>query len=639
AFTQARVDIAYTVEMDRWRDGEGVRLVIEHLWTPEVDLQAVAADTRTVLDRLFSRAGDYLDRARLEIEWSPAFHTKVVGVTFEGRQMILPQVQPGERLRLVRDPTNPHDPHAVKVCRRDGGHLGFLRAPLAARLAPAMDAGGRYVATAVGLTGGGDHAWGLNILVEREEPRSEGAEGAGERIRLAPPDVASVLSARWLRGRPFSPVPREALDVLLAGGRAAVRLGPGRGLVVACAAAAVGLTARGEGPVAVVLPRAAEVEAWYGLAGPWLRGLGLRPALLHGALPVSAAARILDRARRREIDVIFASVERLCAGGLFPESLVAVMDWLTDEEDLDRLRRAFGDRITFLTGPVSEPRLCGAASLLGIDRVIASPPPRTDLRIVDRRGRGEPVQLARAGGRGETVLVVAFGAGAAVEEAGRLRALHPESADRIAYYHDGLPAVLRRVLEDLYAAGALVAIVAGSLFVHPALPRDVSRIVATRLPPSRLLAADSLGSVTSSGQGTVVELAYGPGALEAVQAALGALHPSRETLIRCYHHLRGIAQGGSWTWPDGPPSCVSEAGLDAGTLASAVEVFVEAGVITREGVEGGGVRCALADPARRADLERSLRYREGRRAWAAWEDVRAWAAGRASAILADLVGA
>ncbi|MDR7520903.1 MAG: single-stranded-DNA-specific exonuclease RecJ [Armatimonadota bacterium] len=639
AFTQARVDIAYTVERDRWRDGEGVRLVIEHLWTPEVDLQAVAADTRTVLDRLFARAGDYLDRSRLEVEWSPAFHTKVVGVTFEGRQAILPRVQPGERLRLVRDPTNPHDPHAVRVCRRDGGQLGFLRAPLAARLAPAMDAGGRYVATAVGLTGGGDHAWGLNILIEREEPQSEGEGGAGWRIRPAPPDVASVLTARWLRGRPFSPAQREALDVLLAGGRAAVRLGPGRGLVVACAAAAVGLSARGEGPVAVVLPRAAEVEAWYGLASPWLCGLGLRPALLHGALPVPAAARILNRTQRREIDVIFASVERLCAGGLFPESLVAVMDWLTGEEDLDRLRQAFGDRVRFLAGPVSEPRLRGAASLLGMDGVIGSPPLRTDLRIVDRRGRGEPVHLARAGGRGETVLMVTSGAGAAVEEAGRLRALSPDAADRIAYYHDGLPAVLRRVLEDLYAAGALVAIVAGSLFVHPALPRDVSRVVATGLPPSRLLAADSLGAATASGQGTVVELAYGPAALDAVQAALDALHPSREALVRCYHHLRGIAQDGSWTWLDGPPPCVSEAGLDAGTLASAVEVFLEAGLITSEGDEGAGVRYALADPAKRADLERSLRYREGRRARAAWEDLRAWAEGRPSAILADLVGA
>jgi single-stranded-DNA-specific exonuclease len=85
AFTQARVDLACTLERDRWNDGDLVQLVVEDLRTPGVDTDAVATDAAQVLDRLFARADDYLDLRLDAVEQATAFNTKVVGVTFSGK--------------------------------------------------------------------------------------------------------------------------------------------------------------------------------------------------------------------------------------------------------------------------------------------------------------------------------------------------------------------------------------------------------------------------------------------------------------------------------------------------------------------------------------------------------------------------
>lgn len=281
-------------------------------------------------------------------------------------------------------------------------------------------------------------------------------------------------------------------------------------------------------------------------------------------------------------------------------------------------------------------RLQEAAARLRLDRVVSDPAPRVNLRVVDRRGRPEAHITPATGPRSERTLVVAAGPRASVAVARGLRERHPEIADRIAYYHDGLPATLRRVLEDLFAAGQITTLVAGTHLVDPSLPTDVPRIVAAGLPLDRFLAADLLGAGGVGGHTAVVELGYGTDALAGVQTAVEMGFPSRETLARCYHRLRERLHDGSWTWADGVPVDLGDPTLPAAAIASCLEVFVEAGILTREGDEGSVTRYALIGPDERVDLRRSLRYREGVRARSAWNDLRAWATGPASAILADL---
>jgi single-stranded-DNA-specific exonuclease len=631
AFTQARMDIAYAVELDRWRDAPSVQLVVDALWTPDVDPGAVATDVDGVLERLFERADDYLDGRHTYAEEAEAFHTKVVGVTFEDRQAVLADVGPGEPLRLARDPGNPRDPHAIKVCRSDGRQLGFLRAALAARLAPAMDAGARYAATATALTGGGARAWGLNIHVRREAswagdaPPSGAARGSpGSREAL----IDHLALAACRDGR-LSDAQREILTAVADGARLAARVGPGEGLVATSALAAAALAMRG-GPAAVVLPRASEADAWAAAAGPWLRPLGLRSAPAHGVLPPGARAWV-TQAAGEALDVIFASAEWFAAARPPVAAVVAVAE--DETVAATGWQEVVGERLRLVLGPLSEAQLAQVAAQTALAAGSPARGPRTNLRVVDGRGRTETGGiLPDARERPDRVVVLAADPRGAVAAARELRRDAPEGAGRVAYYHAGLPSALRRVLEDLFGAGSVRALAAGALFVDPSAPRNVSRVVALGLPPTRLLAAEGLGVAGLGGRPAVVELRYTEGVLEGVKATVERRHPPRDALVRCYYYFKDLERRGPWVVPrDEIPG-----GLAPETLAAAVDVFLEAGIVAAEDGDGATARFALVDTEGRVDLERSLRYREGARERAAFEAMRAWAVGPAAAILATL---
>lgn len=96
------------------------------------------------------------------------FHTKVVGVTFEGRQRYVRQTREGERLKLERDRYNEYDRNAIKVINSSGNTLGFISKELASDMAPQMDRGIIYTATVSNITGlNPGENMGVNILVKQ----------------------------------------------------------------------------------------------------------------------------------------------------------------------------------------------------------------------------------------------------------------------------------------------------------------------------------------------------------------------------------------------------------------------------------------------------------------------------------------
>jgi len=65
--------------------------------------------------------------------------TKVVGVSFEGRQEVIARLQMGDRVWLEREPFNRFDVNAIKVTRNSGEQIGYISRHLASSLAPLMD--------------------------------------------------------------------------------------------------------------------------------------------------------------------------------------------------------------------------------------------------------------------------------------------------------------------------------------------------------------------------------------------------------------------------------------------------------------------------------------------------------------------
>jgi len=66
--------------------------------------------------------------------------TKIVGVTFENRQIIVKQLRVGEMLELVQEPDNIYDPNAVRVIRQSGEQVGYLNKNIAEEIQWYFDA-------------------------------------------------------------------------------------------------------------------------------------------------------------------------------------------------------------------------------------------------------------------------------------------------------------------------------------------------------------------------------------------------------------------------------------------------------------------------------------------------------------------
>jgi hypothetical protein len=120
-----------------------------------------------------------------------SFFTKVAGVTFENRQQVVARCAVGERLILIRDPTDRFDKGAIKVMRLNGEQLGFISAHVSrggdpSGLAFQMDRGDNFQCRIKDLTGGGGWSLGVNIEI------TEGQEFASKLSTARTPAPLSV---------------------------------------------------------------------------------------------------------------------------------------------------------------------------------------------------------------------------------------------------------------------------------------------------------------------------------------------------------------------------------------------------------------------------------------------------------------
>ena len=93
------------------------------------------------------------------------------GVTFEGRQDIISQLEIGQVISLVRDPFNKWDKFAIKVFtiynNRDI-QIGWIPKNIAQILAPEIDAGVKWYGIIDKIIGGNDKNWGILVKLNYE---------------------------------------------------------------------------------------------------------------------------------------------------------------------------------------------------------------------------------------------------------------------------------------------------------------------------------------------------------------------------------------------------------------------------------------------------------------------------------------
>lgn len=109
-----------------------------------------------------------------------SYHSKLVGVTFEGRQDVIAELTGQEDLRFRREPENEYDSNAVAVdvCvvvdydpSTVWKPIGYIARDKNSELAEVLT-DGRHAAIKLNqITGGGDKAYGINVDIEYERKR------------------------------------------------------------------------------------------------------------------------------------------------------------------------------------------------------------------------------------------------------------------------------------------------------------------------------------------------------------------------------------------------------------------------------------------------------------------------------------
>ncbi|HTA38329.1 MAG TPA: HIRAN domain-containing protein, partial [Candidatus Acidoferrales bacterium] len=177
----------------------------------------LSSERDAFVERVFAAGESYLRDPYSTIGDAAVFHSKLVGVSFEGRQDVISGLRVGSDLELERQPDNPYDANAIAV-RYGNLQVGYIRREIAAHLGPRIDEGARYRARIASLTGGPSSGSGqtkhrgVNIVVERDgsgEPRRRTARVSPD--ANAPGDVLDRIREALIG----SATPHEAQNDVL----------------------------------------------------------------------------------------------------------------------------------------------------------------------------------------------------------------------------------------------------------------------------------------------------------------------------------------------------------------------------------------------------------------------------------------
>lgn len=672
ALRDAPVDLASSLEVDEWRGRRRAQLIVRDVRARDLSEEAPAAE---LVDDLFARADELIAREDYGgIEDADSFHTKLAGVTFEGRQHLVAGLEPGAPLRLERQPDNPHDANACALFDPRGEHIGFLNRRLASVLAPVIDAGVEYDVEVAEVTGGGDgRSLGVNVVVTRRDAASRAVEDAAERARvraelaLLPADaLRAELARRFIGDRMLHAAQAVALDHLEAQDStlAVMATGRGKSLIFHLHAATTALS-RGAASVFVYPLRALVADQAFHLEES-LAAVGLTVCVLTGESSPSRREEVFAALDSGDVDVVLTTPEFLDFHAKRFAAAGRVGFVVVDEAHHVGLSRAahrpsyarLGHAVAEMGGPVvlavtataSDEVADMICSTLGITRRVFDPTVRDNMLVVDERGSGDRdsrlVALVAEGGKS---IIYVNSRKKTVELARMLRKRLPEKGGRIAFYNGGLSRPLRHAIERAFRNGELDAVVSTSAFGEGVNIPDVRNVVLYHLPFSEVEFNQMAGRAGRDGAAARVWLLFGTSDRAVNERILAADAPDDETVRDVYRVLRRIAtaEGASFeatnaeiaertiavrkqriaqghTCRDGRP--LPRPDIDERSVSTCIGILRELGFVASEG-RAAYRRLTVVDPPPDTSLDESVRLREGRDAIEQFALFADWALG------------
>ena len=651
---ETAVDLVFEATVDEWRGKTRVQLRVRDVHPRVARIDAPAYE---LVEDLFAKADEILAREEYAgIEEAAAFHTKLAGVTFEGRQDALERLTAGAPLRLERQPHNEYDANACALFDPHGDQVGFFNRRLAAALAPAIDAGVAYDVEVTEVTGGEEgRSLGVNVLVSRrdasraEEDRAE--QRAARRAQLSEltaQELDTELTGAFIGERSLHDAQSQALAHLSAGESTLCVMATGRGksLIFHLHAARTALR-QGRASVFVYPLRALVADQAFHLEEVFAEvGLAVRTVTGESSLPDRDEA--FAELKAGALDVVLTTPEFL---HLYSERFAAagkVGFLVVDEAHHVGMARAghrpayarlgeaasiLGDpTVLAVTATADDATAQAIRELLGVTAVVLDPTVRENLEVVDKRdAQDKDGYLAALVAKGGKTVIYVNSREQSVKLARMLRKRVPDVAMRTAFYNGGLARSARHAVERAFRAGEVSVIVATSAFGEGVNIPDIRNVALYHLPFNDVEFNQMSGRAGRDGAQARIHLLYGGRDARINEMILSSLAPGRDDMAALYVVLRELAAA------EGPGFEITNAelavrckkaqpkfSLDERGVSSALGIFRDLAFVVGEG-HGAFRRLTFTPSASKVELESSVRYAEGLEEIGEFAQFKSWA--------------
>jgi single-stranded-DNA-specific exonuclease len=582
------------------------------------------SDASAFIAGAFLRRDEFLRREPFAgIADAETFHTKIVGVSFEGRQDMLAGLREGAELELVRQPLNEYDPNAIAV-RFGDLHVGFLRKEIAREIAPIFDEGRPYGARVASLTGGGEKHRGVNIFVWRKRVAAFDPVAAGSaRERLRGDDDALI---RALLGdhKPH----RAQLDVLErvdAGKNTLAVLGTGRGKSFCFQlTAARRALAHGEKTLVIYPLRALANDQFEAMTRKF-DPFGLRVLRANGAISPDERVALFAALEDGSWDVILATPEFLAfhrqafVGPSVPRLVVVDEAHHLYES---KHRAAYGKlgasiaslgspQVLALTATAGDAAFEHVARELRIEAWVIDPTVRENLAMVDARGTKDKIgYLADLLERSEDGKAIAY-CMSRTEAQKVADGLRKRLGDTVMFYHAGMPTEDRLQVERFFRAGEIRVVIATSAFGEGIDLPDVRHVALYHLNFDFTEFNQQAGRAGRDGMPAEIHLLYGDPDKRINEFIIDRDAPTLPVLRELYRGMKGMAHGGELraTFVDISRTLDLDKANER-SVGAAVRIFEDAGLVeTGFDDEGRYVRFLRVEGT--VDLQQNERFAEG----------------------------
>ena len=579
----------------------------------------------------FAKGREYAEDRYASIGGASQFHTKLAGVSFEGRQDTIAGLQLGMQLDLVRQPDNPVDANAIAV-HYGALQIGFINKNIAKHIAPLIDGGARYRARVESLTGALRQAQGdtekrhrgVNIFVSRDtvatvEERSHERE---EARASWDGDADRVRRALIGDGQPHE-AQRTALERIEAGRNTLVVLGTGRGKSYCFQyPAAVRALASGAKTL-VIYPLRALANDQYDALVRKFDPFGLRIYRANGSISHDEREELFEALRAGSWDIVLATPEFLefhrgeFTGKSVP-SLVVVDEAHHVYES--KHRAAYGrlgatiaslgrTQVIALTATAGDEAFKQIVSDLRIDAWVIDPTVRENLHLVDARNTKDKAGYLRdLFSDGEKGIVYCNSRTEATKVAEGLR---KTLGNDVMFYHAGMPTPERHEVERYFREGALRVIVATSAFGEGIDLPDVRHVVLYHLNFDFTEFNQQSGRAGRDGARAEIHLLFGDSDRRINEFIIDRDAPTLNVLRALYKGVKGLTHGDTvrMTYVDIARTLDLDK-VNERTVSRALHIFEDEGLVEiAEDDDGRYVRFLPVDG--KVDLTQNERFAEG----------------------------